>query len=144
MWLNLKNVLEGGRFSLPDSDSLMADLCSVGYRYDSAGRLLLESKDDLRKRGMPSPDEGDAVALCFTEPGAWFSIAPPILSRNRILIGWYRHSWLGRGLRHRAWIKQTSSANRPSVDAGAWPHTPLRAHWPIDPVKTHSTPPAIS
>ena len=69
MWLNLKNVLGGGRFSLPDSDSLMADLCSVGYRYDSAGRLLLESKDDLRKRGMPSPDEGDAVALCFTEPG---------------------------------------------------------------------------
>jgi hypothetical protein len=69
MWLNLKNVLEGGRFSLPDSDSLMADLCSVGYRYDSAGRLVLESKDDLRKRGMPSPDEGDAVALCFTEPG---------------------------------------------------------------------------
>jgi hypothetical protein len=22
----------------------------------------------MRKRGMPSPDEGDAVALCFTEP----------------------------------------------------------------------------
>jgi len=69
MWGNLKNVLEGGRFAIPDSDSLMADLCSVGYRYDSAGRLVLESKEDLRKRGMPSPDEGDAVALCFTEPG---------------------------------------------------------------------------
>jgi len=67
MWGNLKSCLEGGRFSLPDSDSLMADLCSVGYRYDSAGRLVLESKEDLRKRGMPSPDEGDAVALCFTE-----------------------------------------------------------------------------
>jgi hypothetical protein len=69
MWENLKSVLEGGRFAIPDSDSLMADLCSVGYRYDSAGRLVLESKEDLRKRGMPSPDEGDAVALCFTEPG---------------------------------------------------------------------------
>jgi hypothetical protein len=69
MWGNLKSVLEGGRFSIPDTDSLMADLCSVGYRYDSAGRLVLESKEDLRKRGMPSPDEGDAVALCFTEPG---------------------------------------------------------------------------
>jgi hypothetical protein len=26
---------------------------------------LLESKQDMRKRGLPSPDEGDAVALCF-------------------------------------------------------------------------------
>jgi hypothetical protein len=32
------------------------------------GRLLLEEKEDMRKRGMPSPDEGDAVALCFAEP----------------------------------------------------------------------------
>ena len=32
------------------------------------GRLLLEAKEDMRERGMSSPDEGDAVALCFTEP----------------------------------------------------------------------------
>ena len=32
------------------------------------GRLLLEAKEDMRKRGMPSRDEGDAAALCFTEP----------------------------------------------------------------------------
>jgi hypothetical protein len=65
MWTNLKNELEEGRFSLPDSDSLQADLVSCGYKYDSAGRLLLESKQDMRKRGLPSPDEADAVALCF-------------------------------------------------------------------------------
>jgi hypothetical protein len=57
------------RFSIPDSDSLHADLTSVGYKYDSSGRLLLESKADMKKRGMPSPDEADAVALCFSEPG---------------------------------------------------------------------------
>jgi hypothetical protein len=67
LWSNLKKTLEG-RFSLPDSDSLHADLTSVGYKYQSDGRLLLEAKEDMRKRGMPSPDEGDAVALCFTEP----------------------------------------------------------------------------
>ncbi len=75
MWGTMKAVLAEGRFSIPDSDSLMADLCSVGYRYDSAGRLVLESKQDIRKRGMPSPDEADAVALCFTEPGG-VAIAP--------------------------------------------------------------------
>jgi hypothetical protein len=29
---------------------------------------LLESKDDMRRRGMASADEGDAAALCFSEP----------------------------------------------------------------------------
>jgi hypothetical protein len=40
---------------------------SCGFKYDSSGRLLLESKQDMRKRGVPSPDEADAVALCFSE-----------------------------------------------------------------------------
>ncbi len=68
MWGNLKKALEAGRFSLPDSDSLQADLVSVGYKFTSEGKLLLESKQDMRKRGVPSPDEADAVALCFSEP----------------------------------------------------------------------------
>ncbi len=68
MWLNLKRALEAGRFSLPDSDSLQADLVSCGYKYDSSGKLLLESKQEMGKRGVGSPDEGDAVALCFAQP----------------------------------------------------------------------------
>ena len=67
MWSNMKTALQG-RFSIPDSDTLHADLTSVGYKYTSDGRLLLEAKEDMKKRGMPSPDEGDAVALCFSEP----------------------------------------------------------------------------
>ena len=63
----MKKVLEEGRFSLPDSDSLQADMVSVGYKYQSDGKLLLEAKADMRKRGVPSPDEADAVALCFSE-----------------------------------------------------------------------------
>jgi hypothetical protein len=35
---------------------------------DSAGRLVLERKQDLKKRGMPSPDSADAMALTFSEP----------------------------------------------------------------------------
>lgn len=64
----MKRALEAGRFSLPDFYSLQADLISTGYRFDSAGRLLLESKQDMRKRGVGSPDEADAVALCFATP----------------------------------------------------------------------------
>lgn len=68
LWLNMRKALEAGRFCLPDSDSLQADLVSVGYRFNSSGQLLLEAKQDMRKRGVPSPDEADAVALCFSEP----------------------------------------------------------------------------
>ena len=67
LWVNMKKALEDGRFCLPDSDSLQADLVSVGYKYDSGGRLLLEAKQDMRRRGVPSPDEADACALCFSE-----------------------------------------------------------------------------
>ena len=68
MWSNLKTALEGAEFSLPDSESLHADLTGPGYSYTSDGRLQLESKDQMKKLGMLSPDEGDAVALCFSEP----------------------------------------------------------------------------
>ena len=54
MWLNLKTALQGERFAIPDSDSLHSDLCSVGYKYMSDGKLLLEAKEDMKKRGMPS------------------------------------------------------------------------------------------
>ena len=67
MWSNMRKCLQG-RFAIPDSDSLQGDLVSVGYKYDSSGRLLLEAKEDMRKRGVPSPDEADAMALCFSEP----------------------------------------------------------------------------
>jgi hypothetical protein len=68
MWGNLKAALESeAGLSLPDSDSLQADLVSCGYKFNSSGQLVLESKDDMRRRGIPSPDEADAVALCFAE-----------------------------------------------------------------------------
>jgi hypothetical protein len=69
MWLALKDWLQSeGGVQLPDLDSLHADLCGPSYSYDSAQRLLLESKDHMRQRGVRSPDEGDAVALTFAEP----------------------------------------------------------------------------
>jgi hypothetical protein len=67
LYVNLRNALEG-QISLPDSTSLQGDLTSIGYKFTSDGKLLLESKEDMRRRGVPSPDEGDAVALCFSEP----------------------------------------------------------------------------
>ena len=40
------------------------------YRYDGSDAILLEHKDDMRKRGLASPDDGDALALTFAYPVA--------------------------------------------------------------------------
>jgi hypothetical protein len=62
-WLN-----EPGGADIPDSDSLQADACGPGYSYDVNQRLLLESKEHMRNRGIRSPDDWDAIALTFAEP----------------------------------------------------------------------------
>lgn len=69
MWMRSKQWLQDvGEAQIPDSDSLQADACAPGYKHDMLGRLLLESKEDIGKRGMRSPDEWDAIALTFAEP----------------------------------------------------------------------------
>lgn len=50
---------------IPDSDELMGDLTSLGRKNNSSAKLQIESKDDLRARGMKSPDTADALALTF-------------------------------------------------------------------------------
>lgn len=52
---------------LPDDDQLQADITSVPYHYDSSRRLVLESKEKMKRDGIPSPDSGDAWALTFAE-----------------------------------------------------------------------------
>lgn len=69
MWGKSRDWLEAlGGSDIDDSDALQADACGPGYKYDSTTRIQLESKDDMRKRGLRSPDEWDAIALTFAEP----------------------------------------------------------------------------
>ena len=71
IWMKSREWLEQeGGVDIPDLDSLQADACAPGYKYDSSSRVLLERKEDMRKRGVPSPDEWDALALTFAEPVA--------------------------------------------------------------------------
>ena len=69
MWGKMHEWLADDELSvqIPDEDALESDLCSPKAHYDSMDRLCMESKDDIKKRGMPSPDIGDAAALTFAE-----------------------------------------------------------------------------
>ena len=67
MWDRLKQwLLEGGKL-LPHQQ-LKADLLAPTYSYDYQGRLKIESKNELKSRGLPSTDCADALALTFAVP----------------------------------------------------------------------------
>lgn len=66
MWHNVKNWLRsGGMLEDPDTAD---ELTYPQYKYDPTGRLMLESKDEIKKRLGHSPDSADALALTLAEP----------------------------------------------------------------------------
>ncbi len=66
MWGMVKGWLEQG--ALPDDSELAQDLTGVEYGYDARNAIQLERKEDMKKRGLLSPDIGDALALTFAWP----------------------------------------------------------------------------
>jgi len=66
MWERMRDwfELEEG-VSIPDLDVLQADLMAVAPKPSLTNDLVLESKDELRKRKIRSPDLADALALTF-------------------------------------------------------------------------------
>ena len=67
MWFEMREwVLAGG--AIPDSVDLRQDLAAPAYRFTGTDQIALESKDDIKARGLPSPDLGDALALTFAAP----------------------------------------------------------------------------
>jgi len=66
---NLRETLERGELDIDENDEdLVSELASLQFKIDSRGRIIIESKEDMRKRGMTSPDLADAVVLSFGAP----------------------------------------------------------------------------
>jgi hypothetical protein len=79
---SLRQRFEDGDADIdPADDDLAAQLGAMRYKYTSRGQIQIESKDDMRKRGMPSPDRADALMLT-AGPGA---IADAIVEADDIL-----------------------------------------------------------
>ena len=64
----LRERFEQGTIDLdPNDDQLASQLAALKFKYTSRGQIQIESKDDMRKRGMPSPDRADALMLACAE-----------------------------------------------------------------------------
>lgn len=70
LWFKAKAWLEKRDCKLPDSEDLVAELVAPRYFYSGSGKLQLESKTDIKKRGLPSPDVADAFVLTFASDAA--------------------------------------------------------------------------
>ena len=74
----LRKRFEDGDIDIdPGDDELAAQLGSIRYEYTSRGQIKIESKDDMLKRGLPSPDRADALMLAYAvTPAAGQMVEP--------------------------------------------------------------------
>lgn len=90
VWGMAKDWLQAGA-EIPDDPELETDLTSPEYGFSSKQQVQLERKEDMKKRGLASPDCGDMLAMTFAvtilpkpkEP-------PPIVYSNEM-----QQSWMG-------------------------------------------------
>jgi hypothetical protein len=66
MWGAVKDRLP--YLALPNMVDLRNQLISPEFKFNLKGEIQLEKKEDMRKRGLASPDIADALALTFARP----------------------------------------------------------------------------
>lgn len=65
LWMSVKDWLATRAVKLPRDETLRHELVAPRYNFSSSGKLIVESKDSMRKRRMRSPDLADALCLTF-------------------------------------------------------------------------------
>jgi len=71
VWWTFKELMDEGLIDLdPDDETLAAQLTSVKWNTDSAGRIYIETKEDMMARGLPSPNHADAAIMSTVSAGA--------------------------------------------------------------------------
>lgn len=81
LWFATKAWLELRDSKLPMDEHLIAEMAAPRYSFTSSGKLLVESKENMKKRGLKSPDRADAV--CLTMASQASSVAYGSTGKNR-------------------------------------------------------------
>lgn len=68
MWGNMRSKLLNSSLFLIRDDELISQLTNRKYFINSDGSISLEKKEDMKKRGVHSPDRADALGLALYEP----------------------------------------------------------------------------
>jgi hypothetical protein len=67
MYWHLRELFRSGEIAIPDDERLISQLSSIKYKIEDTGkrRIIVETKDQMKKRGQKSPDDSDSLALCM-------------------------------------------------------------------------------
>jgi phage terminase large subunit len=65
LWFKGREWFQNKLCSIPQDDALIAELTSPTYTFTSTGKMVVEAKADMKKRGLRSPDLADAFLLTF-------------------------------------------------------------------------------
>jgi len=68
MWGNVRRRIMQGELYLAEDEAQIVQLTNRRYRVASDGRIELERKEEMKRRGVSSPDRADALALALYEP----------------------------------------------------------------------------
>lgn len=75
----LRRAMEDGLVDIdPNDDVLQAELGQLRWKPLSGGVVQIESKEDMRKRGVKSPDRADAAAMAFAAPSLGYAYDAPL------------------------------------------------------------------
>jgi len=91
LWGAMKEWLKSA--SIPDDRRFKSDLTGVMVKPTSSGVIQLESKKDMKARGLASPDAADALAVTFAFPVAHREYVEK--PRRMVAQAGVTHSWLG-------------------------------------------------
>ncbi len=78
LWFNARAWFDNRACWIPNDSELIAELTMVGYQILSAGKIKVESKEEMKKRTSPrkSPDLADAFCLTFAKAGQRMRVRP--------------------------------------------------------------------
>jgi hypothetical protein len=91
VWGLMRDALKVG-MELPDDPEVETDLTGLQYGFSAKQQIQLEKKEDLRRRGLSSPDIGDAIAMTFAE--RILAAVHPVVSTPRSYSGQDGQTWM--------------------------------------------------
>ncbi len=76
LWGSMRDWLESRRGKMYDSPEgdLVGQLTTPTYKFTSSGQIVLETKDEMKKRGVDSPNVADAHVMTFAMPTSEYTL----------------------------------------------------------------------
>lgn len=88
VYWTFRELMDDGLIDIdPTDEILQAQLGSLKWGVDSSGRIFVEAKEDLRERGLPSPDRADAAVLSTVAAASVVGVAQAESSKSNSITG---------------------------------------------------------